>query len=170
MWLVSLCGGLVAQSCPTLCNPMDCSLPGFSVHGILGKNTRVGCHALLHGIFLTQGSNPRLLCLLHWSQVLYHRHHLGSPRQGHQRHPQPFSLLKRMRWGENSKLLIMACSFQRPALIQEPSRSPPRVVSLEQKALLFPQEITRVSGALCQELGPETNVRTRNDTRGIFFF
>ena len=24
----------VAQSCPTLCNPMDCSLPGFSVHGI----------------------------------------------------------------------------------------------------------------------------------------
>ena len=26
---------LVAQSCPTLCNPMDCSLPGFSVHWIL---------------------------------------------------------------------------------------------------------------------------------------
>ena len=26
---------LVAQSCPTLCNPMDCSPPGFSVHGIL---------------------------------------------------------------------------------------------------------------------------------------
>ena len=26
---------LVAQSCPTLCNPVDCSLPGFSVHGIL---------------------------------------------------------------------------------------------------------------------------------------
>ena len=25
----------VAQSCPTLCHPMDCSLPGFSVHGIL---------------------------------------------------------------------------------------------------------------------------------------
>ena len=24
----------VAQSCPTLCNPMDCSLPGSSVHGI----------------------------------------------------------------------------------------------------------------------------------------
>ena len=26
---------LVTQSCPTLCNPMDCSPPGFSVHGIL---------------------------------------------------------------------------------------------------------------------------------------
>ena len=28
-------GGLVAQSCPTLCNPMDCSPPGSSLHGIL---------------------------------------------------------------------------------------------------------------------------------------
>ena len=26
---------LVAQSCPTICDPMDCSLPDFSVHGIL---------------------------------------------------------------------------------------------------------------------------------------
>ena len=31
-----------------------------------GKNTGVGCHFLLKGIFLTQGSNPHLLCLLHW--------------------------------------------------------------------------------------------------------
>ena len=31
-----------------------------------GKNTRVGCHALLQGIFLTQGLNPGLLHLLHW--------------------------------------------------------------------------------------------------------
>jgi len=54
------------QSCPTLCNPMNCSLRGSSVHGDSpGKNTGVGCHALLQGIFLTQGSNPHLLCLLH---------------------------------------------------------------------------------------------------------
>ena len=33
-----------------------------------GKNTGVGCHALLHGIFLSQGSNPCLLCLLHWQE------------------------------------------------------------------------------------------------------
>ena len=40
------------------CDPMDCSLPGSSVHGITpGKNTGVGCHALLQGIFQTQGSN-----------------------------------------------------------------------------------------------------------------
>ena len=31
-----------------------------------GKNTGMGCHALLQGIFLTQGWNPWLLCLLHW--------------------------------------------------------------------------------------------------------
>ena len=43
------------KSCQTLCYPMDCSLPGFSVHGIFpGKNTAVGCHFLLQGIFLTK--------------------------------------------------------------------------------------------------------------------
>ena len=57
------------QSCLTLCDPMDCSLPGSSVHGILkaGILERFCC-ALLHGIFLTQGSNPRLLHLLHWQE------------------------------------------------------------------------------------------------------
>ena len=38
-----------------------------SVHGDSpGKNTGVGCHALLQGIYPTQGPNPRLLHLLHW--------------------------------------------------------------------------------------------------------
>ena len=38
----------VAQSCPTLSDPMDCSLPGSSIHGIFpGKSTGVGCHCLL---------------------------------------------------------------------------------------------------------------------------
>ena len=45
----------------------DCSLPGSSAHGDSpGKNTGVVYGALLQGIFLTQGSNPRLLHLLHW--------------------------------------------------------------------------------------------------------
>ena len=57
------------QSCPTLCDPMDCSPPGSSVHGVsLGKNIGAGCHALLQGIFPTQGSNSSLLCLLHWQE------------------------------------------------------------------------------------------------------
>ena len=43
----------VAQSCPTPSDPMDCSLPGSSVHGIFpGKSTRVGCHCLLRTVIL----------------------------------------------------------------------------------------------------------------------
>ena len=56
-----LCICLVARLCPTLCNPMDCSPPGSSVHGESpGKNIGVGCPALLQGIFPTQGSNRGL--------------------------------------------------------------------------------------------------------------
>ena len=55
------------QSCLTLCNPMDYSSSGSSVYeDSPDKNTGMGCHALLQGIILTQGSNPHLLCLLHW--------------------------------------------------------------------------------------------------------
>ena len=55
--------GSVAQSCLTLCDLMDCSPPGFSVHGDSpGKNTGVGYHFLPQGLFQTQGLN---LVLLH---------------------------------------------------------------------------------------------------------
>ena len=64
-----MCACEVTQSCPTLCDPMDCSLPGFFVHGIFpGNSTGVDCHFLLQGIFLTQGSN---LGLPHCRQMLY---------------------------------------------------------------------------------------------------
>ena len=53
----------VAQSCPTLCDPMDCSPPGWDSPG---KNIGAGCCFLLQGIFLTQGWNLSLLHLLHW--------------------------------------------------------------------------------------------------------
>ena len=56
-------GSLVAKSCPTLCNTMDCSPPGSSVRGI----SQVRILELLFpppaGIFPTQGSNPHLLHL-----------------------------------------------------------------------------------------------------------
>ena len=69
---------LVAWLYPALCDPMDCGPPGSFVHGdSLGKNTGVGCHAILQGIFLTQGSNP---VLLHCRQILSHVSHQGSPR------------------------------------------------------------------------------------------
>ena len=71
------CVCLVAQSCLTLCDPRDCSPPGSSVHrDSPGKNTRVGCHALLQGIFPTQGLNPGLP---HWGWILYCLDHQGSP-------------------------------------------------------------------------------------------
>ena len=61
---------LVAQSCVILCNPMDCSSPGlFCPWNSLGKNTGLGCHSLLQGIFPAQGLNLGLLC---WRQILYH--------------------------------------------------------------------------------------------------
>ena len=57
--------------------PMDCSPSGSSVHrDSPGKNTGVGCHALLQGIFPTQGSNPGLL---HCRQIRYRLSHQGSP-------------------------------------------------------------------------------------------
>ena len=60
--LYEVCVCLVTQLCPTLCNPIGYSPPGSLVHGNSpGKNTGVACHALLQGIFPTQGSNPRLL-------------------------------------------------------------------------------------------------------------
>ena len=58
----------VAQSFLTLCDPMDCSPPGSCPWDSPGKNTGVGCHALLQGIFPTRGSN---LHLLHCRQILY---------------------------------------------------------------------------------------------------
>ena len=59
---VCVCESL--QSCLTLCDCMDCRL--FCPWDFPGKNTGVGCYFLLQGIFLTQGLNPHLLCLLHW--------------------------------------------------------------------------------------------------------
>ena len=52
--------------------PMDCSRQASSVYGI--SQTRIlewGCHFLLQGIFLTQGSSPQLLHLLYRRQILY---------------------------------------------------------------------------------------------------
>ena len=58
------------------CDPMDCSLLGSSVYGILhGQNTGVGCHFLLQGIFPTQELNSGPL---HCRQILYQLSYEGS--------------------------------------------------------------------------------------------
>ena len=56
---------LVTQSCPTLCDPMDCSLPDSSIHrDSPGKNTGVGIHSLLQGIFPTR-DQIQVSCIAH---------------------------------------------------------------------------------------------------------
>ena len=61
----------VAQSCPTLCDPMDCSWNSP------GQNTGGDRRSLLQGIFTTQGSNQ---VLPHCRRTLYQLSHEGSPR------------------------------------------------------------------------------------------
>ena len=56
-----VCACLVTQSCPTLCNPMDCSPPGSSVHGIFkARILEWVAISYSRGVFLTQGSNLSL--------------------------------------------------------------------------------------------------------------
>ena len=61
--------------CPILRDPMNCSPPGLSVHGIFQARILEWLHALLQGIFPNQGSNP---VLLHFRWILYLLSHKGT--------------------------------------------------------------------------------------------
>ena len=61
-----VCGVKSLQFCPTICDPLDGSPAGSSVHGILQARILVGWHFLLQGIFPNQWSNLSLICFLHW--------------------------------------------------------------------------------------------------------
>ena len=88
------------QSCPTLCDPMDCSPPGSSVLGCFpGKNTGMGFHALLHvSISMYSFPDDGLLQDIEYSSLcytvgpcclsisIYKRLHLPTPNS------QPFPL------------------------------------------------------------------------------
>ena len=111
---------LATQSCLTLCDPMDCMQPTRLLHpwNSPGKNTVVGCHSLLQGIFPTHGLN---LGLLHRRWMLY--------RLSHQRNPctlqwgRSLSIQSTQQWDplvfvvnidiahDNNRSLFM-CSFQ----------------------------------------------------------
>ena len=65
---------LLAQLCPILCDSMDCTRQAPLSMEFSSKNTGVGCHVLLQGIFPTQGLNP---VLLHCRQILCHLSHQG---------------------------------------------------------------------------------------------
>ena len=91
-----------AQSCPTLCNPIDCSLPGSSPWNFPGKNTGVGCHFRLQGIFPTQGWNPHLLPPLHWQANSLSRAPSGK------------SLWQCIKWKSLRSVLLFATSWTSP--------------------------------------------------------
>ena len=62
------------------CDPMDDIPPGFSVHGIFqARILEWVAISYSKGIFLTQGSNPHVLHLLHWQADFLALRHLGSP-------------------------------------------------------------------------------------------
>ena len=92
-----------AQSCPALCDPMDSSLPGSSVHGIfqarvlewvaLSFSAGVGSLSLLQGIFPTQESN---WVLLHCRWILYQLSYQGNPP--HCYYALPISLERELLW------------------------------------------------------------------------
>ena len=112
---------LSLQSCPTLCDPMDCSPPGSSVHGDSpGKDTRVSCHVLFQGIFPIQGSNPYLLCLLHGRVDSLPLAPPGKPLKA----PGPSECLCSSyemswmgEWGNRSRTIWRAESWRSPRLV-----------------------------------------------------
>ena len=71
------------------CNPVDWPSRLLCPWYFPGKNTGVGCHLLLQGIFLAQGSN---LCLLHWQAGSLPLSHLGSPSCGYSIYKMQFVL------------------------------------------------------------------------------
>ena len=64
----------------SLCDPVNHSLPGSSVHGILqAGNTGVGCHAFLQGSSPPRDQSCVFCVSCIGRQVLYHEHHLEGP-------------------------------------------------------------------------------------------
>ena len=71
-------GSEITQSCPTPCDPMDCSLPGCSIHGIFpARVVEWVAISFSRGIFPTQGLNPGLP---HCRQMFYLLSYQGSPQ------------------------------------------------------------------------------------------
>ena len=85
---------VVAQSCPTLCNPWPVAMRLLCPWDFSGKNSGVGCHALLRGMFPTQGSKPGLP---HCRQILYHPN--LSPKFSKE--------LQRRSWARTQRLVVL---------------------------------------------------------------
>ena len=74
------CACVLSQSCPTLCRPMDCRLPGSSVHGIFPARVLEWVAVSFRGSSQSRDLTP---CLLHWQAGSLTLCHLGSPLYAH---------------------------------------------------------------------------------------
>ena len=103
---------LSCSVCVTLCNPRDHGLPGSTSPG---KNAGVGCHALLQGIFPTQGLKPGLP---YRGQILYHLSHhsigklkaVGTASRMSKQGPPPGVLLLLL-WLSTRLTCLLACFY-----------------------------------------------------------
>ena len=70
----------MSQGCSVMSEAVDCSPPGSSVHkDSPGKNTGVGCHFLLQGIFRPRDRTRVSYVSCIGRQVLHHERHLAAP-------------------------------------------------------------------------------------------
>ena len=128
---VCVCVCVCAQLCPALYDSMDCSPSHSSLWDSPGKNTGVGCHFLLQGIFLTQGLNPCLLHLLHWQENSSPLSHLGSPTLKYKgRHLMVEKVLRIKPWGYKTKQNIAKQTYKY-------TRGIPWTVQMQKSLLCF---------------------------------
>ena len=80
--------------------------------GFSSKNTGVGCHSFLQGIFSTQRSSLRLLWLLHCRQILYCSVTVGSPRAGTKCHLHPPQTL--LSWRQSGEIIVEWTARRKP--------------------------------------------------------
>ena len=104
-------------------------------------------------------TNPEALQTSPFGDLVWRLHHVGGMEFNiHHR----VSFPEKEGRAENSKLLIKACSFWRPPLVREPSRSP-----LEQKKLLLPRKLQRFQDLCVRNKGKRLNIGTKDVSSAV---
>ena len=105
---------ILLQSCPTLCDPIDGSLPGSAVSGILQARTLEWVAIS----FSRRSSQPGLnLSLPHCRQMFYRLSHQGNPLAGRYKPPHRVSAISRMRSLLNFRAGLLTCFVQSMSFI-----------------------------------------------------
>ena len=151
----------------SLCVPIAKSCPTMQSHGLQptrllcpwnfpGKNTEVGCHFLLQGIFLTQGLIPCVLHLLRWQEDSLPLSNLGNPINVccfKKNWPSPllitwpeFSLWPIRQFREQQPEYIGRCPFsaQNPPLALHSPGVKAKVFTVVDKSVHIPQGLPRL--------------------------